>query len=143
MEITSATRERWRASAIKKKIMTYAWVTLGIFGFILSTVQLLTKIPKEQKSFSRQQSDEVFCSYTQFTLKTQTIHTQNVPTVPIFSRQKREVIIIVSNWRHRPISDDSITRRIQRGDSIRFSACCLNFDTAALETNSGLNYDLI
>ena len=56
---------------------------------------------------------------------------------------RREVIIIVSNWRHRPISDDSITRRIQRGDSIRFSACCLNFDTAALETNSGLNYDLI
>ena len=67
MEITSATRERWRASAIKKKIMTYAWATLGIFGFILSTVQLLTKIPKEQKFFSRQQSDEVFCRYTQFT----------------------------------------------------------------------------
>ena len=59
MEITSATRERWRASAIKKKILTYAWVTLGIFGFILSTVQLLTKIPKLQ-NFLRQQSDEVF-----------------------------------------------------------------------------------
>ena len=66
MEITSATRERWRASAIKKKIMTYAWVTLGIFRFILSTVQLLTKIPKLQ-NFLRQQSDEVFCRYTQFT----------------------------------------------------------------------------